>query len=163
MNGKRSGIMTEYNLIEVSEEPYLYTDCECAMDPAAISKTMGKAFTDVMAFIQERHIALTGPGLSVYYTFDPDRISFRAGFFVAAEDAKKAEGPVLGGLTPAGRVLTFTHTGPYSALGQSYNAMMGYLEKEGLKLGAPTWEVYVDDPDSIPEESLRTEIFVSLA
>jgi effector-binding domain-containing protein len=40
---------------------------------------------------------------------------------------------------------------------------MAWLEKEGLTLGAPTWEVYVNDPDSTPEEELRTEIYVSLA
>ena len=41
--------------------------------------------------------------------------------------------------------------------------VMEWLQGEGLSLGAPTWEVYVDDPDSTPEEELRTDIYVSFA
>ena len=60
-------------------------------------------------------------------------------------------------------MLSFTHTGPYSKLSESYSAMMGWLTTQGLNFGAPTWEVYVDDPDSTPAAELRTDIFVTLA
>ena len=155
--------MTGYKIIEVTEKPYVYAERRCAMQPEAISKAMGKAFEDVMEFIQSHKMALTGPGLSVYYTFDPDTVEFRAGFFVSAEDAKKAQGQIKAGLTPAGRVINFIHTGPYTKLSESYQAMMGWMQTEGLKLGAPTWEVYIDDPDSVPQDKLRTDIFVALA
>lgn len=155
--------MTEYKIIEVSEESYVYADCQCAMDPDAISQTIGKAFEDVMGFIKSHGLALTGPALSVYYTFDPETVTFRAGFFVSAEDAKKAQGEIKAGLTPAGRVVNFVHTGPYTTLGESYQAMMGWMQQQGLELGAPTWEVYIDDPDSVPQDKLRTDIFVALA
>jgi effector-binding domain-containing protein len=124
---------------------------------------MGKAYGDVMAFIQANGLTLTGPALSVYYAYDPNTVTFRAGFFVSAEDAKKASGDIRADVTPAGRVVNFMHEGPYSKLGESYNQLMGWLEKEGLSLGAPTWEVYVNDPDSTPEEELRTDIYVTLA
>jgi len=155
--------MTEYKIIEAHEEPYVYAECRCAMQPEAISKAMGKAFEDVMDFIQSHGMALTGPALSAYYSFDPDTVEFRAGFFVSAEDAKKAEGGIKAGMTPAGRVVNFIHTGPYTRLGESYQAMMGWLQQHGLELGAPTWEVYIDDPDSVPQDKLRTDIFVALA
>jgi effector-binding domain-containing protein len=60
-------------------------------------------------------------------------------------------------------VLTFTHLGPYAGLRDSYGAMMGYLEENKLEMRAPTWEVYVNDPKEVPEEELRTDVFVSLA
>lgn len=41
--------------------------------------------------------------------------------------------------------------------------MMGWRETQGLKPGAPTREVYVDNPDTTPEDRLRTEIYLSLA
>ena len=155
--------MTDYKIIEIAEQPYVYADCVCAMEPSAISATISKAFADVMGFIQSHGLTLTGPALSVYYSYDPDTVTFRAGFFVSAEDAQKAEGEIRAGTTPSGRVLNFVHTGPYSELGLSYQAMMGWLQQQGLTLGAPTWEVYIDDPDTTPADKMRTDIFVTLA
>jgi effector-binding domain-containing protein len=155
--------MPDFRLIDVTEQPYVYVERTCAMEPATISEEMGKAYGDAMAFIQANGLTLTGPALSVYYTYDPQTVTFRAGFFVSTEDAKKASGDVKADTTPAGRVVNFVHTGPYSKLSESYQELMAWLEKEGLTLGAPTWEVYVNDPDSTPEEELRTEIYVSLA
>jgi len=155
--------MVEYEFADVDGRDYLYVAVKCPMKPEAISEAIGKAFRDVMGFMQANAIAPAGPPLAVYYSYDPETVEFNAGFFVSAEDAGKAGGDIRAGKTPAGRVLTLTHVGPYRDLGKTYEAMMGYLQEQGLKLGAPTWEVYVDDPDSMPEEKLRTEIFVTLA
>lgn len=155
--------MADYEIVEAEARPYIYVTRTCPMQPDAISEAMGNAFQELMAFVQENGIALTGPLMSVYYTFDPKEVTFRAGAFVSADDAKKAEGGVQAAETPAAKVLTLTHVGPYRDLPKTYNAMMQYIGEQGLTLGAPTWEVYVDDPDSTPEETLRTEIFVSLA
>lgn len=155
--------MTDYRIVNVSERDYLYVTRTTPMAPDEIGRAMGEAFATVMGFMQERGIAPAGPALSVYYSYDPDEVTFRAGFFVTPADARKADGEVSAGKTPAVRVLSLTHVGPYSALRGTYDAMMAHLEAEGLKLGAPTWEVYVDDPDTTPESELRTEIFVALA
>ncbi len=154
--------MLEFKETEVDETPYLYEERNCSMDPSDISKTMGSAFQNVMSFMQANGIETTGKALSVYYTYDPMTITFRAGFSVSQEDATKARGAINADVTPAGRVLTFTHIGPYSALRQSYGEMMKYIEDNGRKLGAPTWEVYVNDPKQTPENELRTDVFVTL-
>lgn len=155
--------MPDFKLTDVSELPYVYVERTCPMVPASISEEMGKAYGDVMAFIQANGLTPTGPALSVYYAYDPNTVTFRAGFFVSADDAKKASGNVKADMTPAGRVVNFTHLGPYSKLSESYGKLMGWLQDEGLALGAPTWEVYVNDPDTTPEDELRTDIYVSLA
>ena len=155
--------MLDFKIIEVEERPYLYVDRTCSMDPAEISRTTGDAFMRVYGFMNENGITPAEPPLSVYYTYDPQTVTFRAGFLVSKDDAKKASGDVKADVTPAGRVVHFIHTGPYSKMRESYGVLMGWLDKQGLKLGAPTWEVYIDDPDKTPEENLRTEIFVALA
>jgi effector-binding domain-containing protein len=40
--------------------------------------------------------------------------------------------------------------------------MMEHVVAKGLTLGAPTWEVYVDDLEKASEHRLRTEVYVTL-
>jgi effector-binding domain-containing protein len=133
------------------------------MDPAEVSKSMGSAFQQVWAFMSENRISPTGGALSVYYTYDPDKISFRAGFTIAAADMAKASGDVKADVTPACKVLHFVHKGPYETLRAAYGDMMQYMEHEKISFAAPTWEVYLNDPSQVKPEDLLTEVFVALA
>jgi effector-binding domain-containing protein len=65
---------------------------------------------------------------------------------------------------PAGKVLNFLHRGSYAKLRISYGEMMTYLEDTGQAVGAPTWEIYLNDPDTVAsEDELETDIYVTLA
>ena len=154
--------MLEFKQIDVQETPYLYEERTCSMDPADVGKTMGEAFHNVLAFLNANQIETTGQALSVYYTYDPEVMTFRAGFSVSEDDLAKAKGTVRADKTPAGKVLTFTHVGPYTGLRDSYGKLMEYIAANGLNLGAPTWEVYVNSPEEVDESELRTDIFATL-
>ncbi|WP_346898339.1 GyrI-like domain-containing protein [uncultured Roseibium sp.] len=155
--------MPEFKLIDVAEIPYFYQERSCGMAPEDIGAAMGETFQAVWDFLLESGVETTGKALSVYYAYDPDEMTFRAGFSVDADDREKATDPIRYDTTPAGRVLHFRHTGPYSKLRDSYGQMMAYMEKEGLKIAAPAWEVYLNDPTKTPEDELLTDVFVSLA
>ncbi len=153
----------EFRMMDVKPQNYLYV--EGASDPAPenVSKAMGDAFGKVMGFMQSHGIAPAGPAMSAYYDYDPKEMRFRSGFVVNPDALAEAEGEIKSDSTPGGRVLHFTHVGPYSTLRDDYGALMAYCETEGLKVTAPTWELYVDDPHNVPEEDLRTEVYVSVA
>jgi effector-binding domain-containing protein len=154
--------MPDYQVTEAAPRPYLYVERSCGMDPTEISAAMGDAFGAVMAAMQRDGIAPDGPPLSVYHDYDPERMTFRAGFFVAEGDAARAGDGVMSDRTPGGKALHFVHVGPYATLRDDYDDMMRWIEAQGLTLAAPTWEVYVDDPESVPEAELRTEVWTAL-
>lgn len=154
--------MTDYQMVDVYKTPYLYQEKSCSMESDEISKNMGDAFEAVASFIEDAGIEHMGMPLSVYYTYEPDRMTFRAGFMVSPQDLEMAEGDVQGDILPEGRVLHFVHHGPYSKIRDSYGQMMTYLEREGMSVGAPAWEVYLNSPGDVPEEELETAIYVSL-
>ncbi len=83
-----------------------------------------------------------------------------AGCFVNGE--VQVEGEITLGHTPAGDTLTITNVGPYTTVGQSWNAIYGHAAKLGRTPGAG-WEIYVDDPTVVPEAELRTEIFLPVS
>ena len=42
--------------------------------------------------------------------------------------------------------------------------MMEYLEENGMAVGAPTWEIYLNNPDSVTsKDELETDIYVTVA
>lgn len=155
--------MTEFSQIDVESVPYVYTEKTCSMDPKDIGATMAGAFQNVWEFMRTHGIETTGKVLAVYHTYDPEKMTFRAGFSVAPEAAANTAAPVAFDTTPAGQVLYFQHKGPYDTLRDSYTEMMTYLDQKGMAVGAPTWEVYLNDPAETPADELLTDVYVSLA
>jgi AraC family transcriptional regulator len=133
------------------------------MDPDDISKNMGTAFSAVADFAEKHQLSSVGNALSVYYTYDPAVMTFRAGFIVSPEDAEKAEGDILADTLPAGEVLNFIHRGPYAKLRDSYAEMMAFIEENALKISAPTVEIYLNNPSQVADESeLETDVYVGV-
>ena len=87
--------------------------------------------------------------------------------FACASVSKEAKIPEgLGEATiPAGRYARATHIGPYTGLGDKWNAFMGqWLPKSGNRLGEGTvFEVYRNDPQTTPPAELHTDLFLPLA
>ncbi len=155
--------MSSYEIIDTAAQDYLYVTRKCAMTPPEeIGKSMGEAFHEVWDFMQKNAIPPAGAGLSVYYDYSEDEIEFRTGFFVSPADAAKAQGSVKADRTPATRAVHAVHTGSYAGMRDTYGKIMGDMQWAGLKYGKPTWEVYLDDPDTTPEAELKTEIFIAL-
>jgi effector-binding domain-containing protein len=62
--------------------------------------------------------------------------------------------------TPAGKVATVAHFGPYNRLGDAHDAIRKHCAAHGHAFAGPNWEVYghwIDDP-----AQLRTDVFYLL-
>jgi effector-binding domain-containing protein len=66
------------------------------------------------------------------------------------------------GLTvlPHARVAVTMHVGPYEGLGATWRELEAWLREHSLETAGAGWESYVDDPDEVPAESLRTELVI---
>lgn len=155
--------MPDFKLVHVTAEPYLYVERETTMAPEEISAAMGSAFGEVWAFMEQHGVPPAGGALAVYGEYTAGRMAFRAGFTIAEADMGAAGGAVKAAKTPEGRVLHFTHVGPYDTLAADYDAMMAFMDAEGLAYAPPTWEVYLNGPDEVPPERFVTECYQALA
>lgn len=145
--------------VNIQAVPYLYVDGQAPMDPAQVSAEMERCFGLLMRFMGQNGIAPVGQPMSVYYGYDADTLAFRAGIPVAAADAAKADGDIKADQTPGGQVFSVMHVGPYSDLGKTYQAATAALAETGQSFGAPTWEIYIDDPTDTPADRMRTQIY----
>ena len=114
----------------------------------------------VMGFTAQHGIQpLTMPTSFYLEMPNSDVMTFRGGVFVSAEDAAKAGGDISADMIPACDVVTTIHVGPYSHLNVSHKALWDHMDGLGLSKMMPIWEIYVDDPTTVPEAECRTEIY----
>jgi effector-binding domain-containing protein len=67
-------------------------------------------------------------------------------------------GAVGASALPGGRVAVVTHVGPYATLGDTWRRGEASLAEARERGSGPAWELYVDDPDLVAPDRLRTEI-----
>ncbi|MTI42795.1 effector-binding domain-containing protein [Roseibium hamelinense] len=155
--------MPDFQIVETDDIPYLFEERTAPMDPQAIGAEMGKAFGNVLGFMQQHRIQGAGKVMAVYYTAPTDEITFQAGFSVEKDPGTEASSAIQFAQIPAGKAVYFQHKGSYSKLRDAYGAMLAFMEKESLTMGAPCWEVYLNDPAEVPEEALLTDVYMALA
>jgi effector-binding domain-containing protein len=79
---------------------------------------------------------------------------------VEVSDGFTGAGHVVRSSTPAGKVATMAHFGPYAGLSAAHAAIQSWCRAAGHRLAGPNWEIYghwTDDP-----AALRTDIFYLL-
>ena len=56
------------------------------------------------------------------------------------------------------KVAACLHVGPYDKVGETYAKMMTFIDQNGWKVAGPAMEKYVDNPQMVAPEKLRTEL-----
>jgi effector-binding domain-containing protein len=103
-----------------------------------------------------RALSLKGGRLVAIYW--DDKINLDVG--VEIDASFNGNRAVLRSATPAGRVLTTVHFGPYDRLANAHQAILEWAARHQHVLAGPNWEVYGhwnDDP-----AQLRTDVFYLL-
>jgi AraC family transcriptional regulator len=128
---------------------------------------VGKAWSKLYPWAARQ--GLLGPGTRVVgISHDdpditpPDKLRYDAALIVNRPVARAGEIGVIE--IPAAEYATAIHTGPYSCLSDSYAELAGkWLPGAGRELrSAPAIEFYLDSPQTVPADELRTEICLPL-
>jgi len=118
-----------------------------------IGSTLGPLYMRVGAAVTEQNLDMAGAPFCVYEEWREIDCDLLGGCPVTGEP--KVMGDVvpytLGGCPAA----TTLHVGPYDQLGLAHEAIKVWM-KENAKSGSLAWEVYIDDPESVPPDALKT-------
>jgi effector-binding domain-containing protein len=104
-------------------------------------------------------LTVTGPFMSIYHDQE----------YREKDATVECAAPVTGRITvsdpamevhtlPGGKVLSLIHRGPYTGLHAAWSRIGMYCEEREFAIAGPHREVYLSDPDLVPEDELLTEL-----
>jgi effector-binding domain-containing protein len=152
-------IEIEHIVVEATDIAFLPATSQ--PEPAAISDALGKAYFQILGFIDENALSDAGAPLSITRNFNGSELSFDAAIPVRGITAQT---PRLGagvkiGQTYAGPVIRVRHLGSYKSLSSTHRKISAYLAALGIERNGAAWESYVSDPGKVPESDLQTYVY----
>lgn len=137
-----------------SQRPAVSMRFECT--PKAMATNLEKILPLVAAYTQSRGGVIEDPPFLRYHAHIDGQFYLEAGFPVSEgiPDNSLVDMTEL----PGGTVVVGTHVGPYRNLGASHKEIREWIRSGDYEPAGPCWDYYVDDPEHVDEESLRTEI-----
>ena len=149
----------EVSAITVPATPLLIVRRRAAQ--SELSRVIPEACGLVWNAVRRLGVTSAGRHVALYTGCVNGRFDLEIGVEAGADAV--ADGEVVLSATPAGRVATVTHMGPYTGLREAHDAVQEWCrEHKERPHGGPSWEVYGhmnnDDPAAV-----RTDIFYLLS
>lgn len=154
--------MSDYTIVTTAPLAYLYVEKTTSMDQTEIGEAMGDGFQKVYTHMMNEAVTPSGAALAVYLTPPGDKMTYHVGFGISADDIDKAGNGISAAILPSQRVVQYTHKGPYHLLGATYGRLMEQMQQENLECTGPSWEIYLNDPATVGEDALLTEIYMPI-
>lgn len=151
----------DLEVIEVEPVTIAYVSSQSSQEPDDIGQALADAYAKVMTFVQSNGLTQAGAPLSITTTWDDSGYVFDAG--VPIEGEAEASDEVKVGPTYGGKVVKVVHTGPYVELPTTWEAALAFVKARGYEEAGRPWEAYVSDPTQVPEEELKTHLFIPVS
>jgi effector-binding domain-containing protein len=149
----------EHLVVDAQEIAYLPTTSP--PEAAAISDAMGKAFFEILSFIDAHGLAENGAPMSIVRGYVGSQLRFDAAIPVrgVTDTTPRAGNAVRIGQSYSGPAIRIRHTGSYQQLGMTHRKIAAYLAALGLQRNGDAWETYVRDPTRVAESELLTDVY----
>jgi len=123
----------------------------------ALKEVFDTELPRLAAAMEDVDAIMVGPPFARYHEFGPDRVDVEIGAPIAAVPAGlmpisgRPDGVIGASSLPAGEVAATTHKGPFDGLEATYDALAAWIAEGGRVAGAGPWEVYLSDPQRVPD------------
>jgi len=158
----------EFAEVEVASTLALQVPGQCGCDPKEIGAAMHKTFAELGQLIEKHALSPAGPPRAIYTSYGAEGIQYIVAMPITAAPVDSMEDAArLIGTLPGGKMLRFTHRGPYAGLKDTYGLVTKFMKAKGLMASEadwarymPMWEEYVNDPHTTPGAELVTHIYL---
>ncbi len=149
---------SDFSVESVTAQNILYISTEGNINEV-MSVVMGTAYGKITAFMAENNINFGGMPIAITRSWDNDIWAFDAGIPVDLTSIEGETGDIQLGQTYAGKAVKYIQKGPYDQGEASYALMDAYIAEHELELNGNPWEVYANDPTTVPETDILTHIY----
>jgi effector-binding domain-containing protein len=151
--------MTTFEIRSTTEQPT--AALRMTRPVSQIGPAMGEAFPKIYHAVVSAGMEPAGMPLARYFDFGEEETTFECA--IPVPEPLTASGEVQPSSVGGGEAAFAVHVGPYETIGQTWGAMMAWVAEQGRTPAGPTWEIYVDDPQEVAADQLKTELYVPLA
>lgn len=117
-------------------------------------KDFDTLYDKMMRTLRDNNLTCHGGVIAMYHSqeFDPESTDAEVGAIVAQKNnfSRTIQG---------GTCAMAAHLGSYSNLGETYGAIVKWIEDNGYHIAGQPYEKYLNNPHEVPEEKLVTEIY----
>ncbi len=124
-----------------------------------MSPILRDAYAKITEFMMANNIQFGGMPLAITRSWENSIWEFDAAIPVDLTSIEGDTGEVQLGQTYAGKVVKYIQKGSYDQGEASYALLDAYIEENELQRNGNPWEVYANDPASVPEAEILTYIY----
>jgi len=114
--------------------------------PETYGQVIGKAFGEVMDFVNRSKIVCTSPPFAIYVRWDSLTMFSVMDLGIAVEKADKGVGRIRVETIPAQKVAIAHYFGGYDKIASTYYILEQYIRESGKQVSGNPWEIYITDP-----------------
>jgi effector-binding domain-containing protein len=127
-----------------------------------IASTWKPALDQVWAFLKQNPgLRTDGHNIFLYHHPEHRESPMDIDFGVEVTRSFERSGEVFATQTPAGKVATATHIGPYDRMGETHNAIHAWAAANRIKFAGQSWEIYGDWTEDTSKLETRIEYLLS--
>lgn len=144
--------------VTLSASPMLVVRETASLETASISKAYADGYAQIGKFMLKNKLRQNGAPRGIDVGMTATTLTFEAGMPI--EPAGVGGGDNVRVVQSyAGKALKTTHVGPYENLRTTFAAFRAYMAAHDYTAAGMPISWYVDDPESTPAHTLRTEIY----
>jgi len=125
-----------------------------------LPQILGESYGKIIQYLVSLGEQPGGAPYVAYFNMDMQDLDIEIGFPTGSK--LPGEGIIQSGEMPSGKYSSCLHTGPYSELAPAYQALNEFLSTQNLRPSGIAYEFYLNDPNEVTQEELKTLIVFPL-
>lgn len=143
-------------LTKLSPKPALTVRAQVLTED--LSDMFENAFAALIEYLEEMGEDIAGPPFAIYHSIETDRLDVEAGLPVTK--TLPGKGDIRSSEIVIDQGVSTTHSGQYEEIEEAYIALLEWIAENGYEPTGITYEFYLNDPGTTPQEELRTEVIM---
>lgn len=154
---RKEGIMP-YDVEIIEETPQLVAATKVHTSLRSIGDDIAAGFGTLVHALGRAGVEPSGAPLIVYHSVIDQETEGDIEICVPVAAAIEGDTAVYERELEGGSMASTVHRGPYAEIARAYHTVTGWISEHGHEIAGPPREIYLNDPQMVPEEELLTRV-----